>query len=59
MVKDLKGHLFCHPRIHLFVRVIILHWLLFRNCKHKRNSENPLEVGLLYEIYLCKGNLHL
>ena len=43
----------------LFGMGIILGWLPLRNCRHGRSSENQVEITLVKDINICKGNLHL
>lgn len=48
-----KGSQICQPWICLFGIMIILSWLFLRNSRHRRNSQNRVQVTLLYETLTC------
>lgn len=47
----LKGSRICHPQTCLFGIRIILGWLLLINTRHRRISENQIEVTLLKQTF--------
>ena len=56
---ELLGNKICHPQIRLFDIRIILGWLILRNSRRGRSSENQVKVTLCKRHLHYKGNFHL